>query len=67
MDYNVYDAPPIYDFGGYLHTQTTYSLSQFQAQGFETHATGGVNKTNLFFDQVSYVVKAPYTTAGQLW
>ena len=36
MDYNVYDGPPIYDFNGYVGSEEVYTLSQMQAQGFET-------------------------------
>ena len=58
-------ALPIYNFGSYAGSHTTYSLSQFQAQGFELHASGTSSASNIFVDQVSYVLKSPWTTAGR--
>ena len=65
MDYNFYDGAPSYDFNVYGTPHYTYTLSQFQSQGFETHSVQVASVTTIYQDTVSYVLKAPYTTAGR--
>ncbi len=63
MDYNVYDGAPTYKFGQFS-TPSSFTLTQFQGQGFEinAHVTAA---TNIFVDQVAYVLKGIYPTAGR--
>ena len=65
MDYNVYDGAPVYNFGGDAPVpKTTYSLTSFQAQGFEQHAIVAA-ASSIFVDQVSYVLQPAFQTAGR--
>ncbi|MFI5459059.1 MAG: NosD domain-containing protein, partial [Isosphaerales bacterium] len=65
MNYNVYDSSPSYGFGLYLSNPVTYSLSQFQGQGFEQHAQVVSSDLSIFQDLTSYVLLTQWTTAGR--
>ena len=65
MDYNLYDAAPTYGFGLYLSNPAQYSLSQFQAQGFEQHARVVSSDLGIFQDLTSYALLPQWTTAGR--
>ena len=65
MDYNFYDGPPSYEFGAYTSTPSLFTLSQFQAQGFETHSQQVASATTIYQDTTSWVLKSAYTTAGR--
>lgn len=38
MDYNLYDAPPMYDFGEYTSNRQRLTFAEMQETGFETHS-----------------------------
>lgn len=66
MDYNVYDGAPSYEFGAYISMQSTFTLSGFQAQGFETHAS--VAAESVIFPGIAtgnYTLATAYLTAGR--
>ena len=65
MGYNVYDAAPTYGFGLYLSNPTQYTLSQFQAQGFEQHAQVVSSDLSIFQNLTSYALLPQWTTAGR--
>ena len=60
MDYNVYDGTPSYWFN-YI----TYTLSQFQGQGFENHSSVVASALSVYQDLTSWVLKPQWTTAGR--
>lgn len=65
FDNNFYTASPVYEFGQYApRPQINFDLSQMQSKGFETNSKV-VLPTDIYVDQVSYQLKAPYTTAGR--
>jgi PKD repeat protein len=67
MDYNVYDGAPTYDFGDYTAQQSTFTLAQFRAQGFETHASV-VAADSMIFPNIAngdYTLASAYRTAGR--
>ena len=59
LDYNVYAATPTYLFGS-----TFYTEAQMQTNGFELHTTVTA-ASNIFVDQVSYVLQPAFQTAGR--
>ena len=65
MDYNVYDGAPIYDFGAYAGSKTTYTLSQFRAKGFERHSSNVSRGRNIFQSLTTYTLLPRWTTAGR--
>ena len=67
-DYNVYDATPTYRFGRYNKTagaDTTFSLEQMRGFGFETNAKVVSGATEIYEDETSYKLKAPWLKAGR--
>ena len=64
MDYNVYDGAPIYEFGAYVRSNTTYTLSQFRAKGFERHSSVSRGR-NIFQNRTTYTLLPRWTTAGR--
>ena len=65
MDYNLYDAPSIYEFNNYVGTNEVYTLSQMQAQGFEQHSYDISGDTNIFQNLTTYALLPQWTTAGR--
>jgi len=65
MDYNVYDATSSYRFGDYASGTVTYTLSQFQAQGFEQHSYDISGDQNIFQNLTTYTLLPQWTTAGR--
>ncbi len=63
MDYNVYTGTPFYVFGEGAGSHD-FTLAQFQGQGFETNAIEDT-RANIFVDEVAYVLKGVYPTAGR--
>jgi len=59
FDYNVYDGTPSYEF-----SSGTISLATIQGLGFETHSAQDT-AADIFVDQISYVLKTAYQTAGR--
>ncbi|MCG6957574.1 MAG: right-handed parallel beta-helix repeat-containing protein, partial [Gemmatimonadetes bacterium] len=62
MDFNVYDAPPMYRFGEYSSNPSTFNLGQMQGRGFELSSQVA---TGVYVDQVSYVLNESWRTAGR--
>jgi len=65
MNYNVYDGPPSYYFGDDVGSGSAFTLSQFQAQGFEQHSSVVSSDLSIFQDLTSYVLLPQWTTAGR--
>jgi hypothetical protein len=65
MDYNVYDAPPTFDFGEYTSDRQRISLRQMQSRGFEEHSHVVEGERDLFEDQESYRLLARWRRSGR--
>jgi hypothetical protein len=65
LDYNVYDAPPVYDFGEYTSNRQRLSLDQIRAAGFEVHSRVVDSVHDVFADEVSYRLLPGWKTAGR--
>lgn len=65
MDYNVYDAQPVYDFGEYTPNRQRLSLAQMRSEGFEgsSHVVSSVN--DVFEDERLYRLLPRWKTAGR--
>lgn len=63
MNFNVYDGAPSYGFD-VDNTDTVYSLSGFQAQGFETQAHVDTD-ANIFSNLSTYTLQSAYLSAGR--
>ncbi len=63
MDYNVYDGAPSYKFGQFS-TPSSFTLAQFRAQGLEINSSVAP-ATDIFVDQVSYLLKPAFVSAGR--
>jgi hypothetical protein len=50
MDYNVYDAPPVYAFGECSSSPTTFDLAGMQAVGFEVDSQVGPDDVAAILD-----------------
>jgi hypothetical protein len=59
-DYNAYSGTPQFRFNQYGSPSTTFSLAQYQAQGFETHAVPFSTLTGLYQDTVNWRLKPAY-------
>ena len=62
MDYNLYDAPPTYDFGEYTSNRQRLTLAEMQERGFETHSHAISPADETSGDGEPY---APYGPAGR--
>ena len=65
LDYNVYDAPPVYDFGQYASNHQSLSLGQMRSAGFEEHSHVAAGAEHLFEDEKSYRLLPRWQTAGR--
>jgi len=65
MDYNVYDADPIYDFGEYTSNHQRFSLGQIQSIGFEKNSCVVSGVKDVFEDERSYRLLPKWRTAGR--
>jgi hypothetical protein len=65
MDYNLYDAPPAYDFGEYTPNRQRYSLDEMQAAGFELNSRVVSRAGDVFEDEKSYRLLPQWKTAGR--
>jgi hypothetical protein len=64
FDYNVYDSKPAYAFDLYGSPPQAFDIGSIRKKGFEansSHSPAG----NIFVDNVSYVLKPPYTANGR--
>ena len=64
LDYNVYSATPSYTFGYHTATYQVFTQAQMQGFGFEHHSRVA-SASSVYVDQVSYVLKPPFLTAGR--
>ncbi len=64
VDYNVYDGTPSYFLKISGSAQTISLATMRSTYSYETHAIQDT-ATNIFVDQVSYVLKGVYPTAGR--
>ncbi len=65
MDYNVYNGVTVYSFAQYSLPLVNYTMLQFQSHGLETHSSESILVANIFVNQVDYVLKPPFDTAGR--
>jgi len=65
MDYNVYDAEPVYDFGEYTSKRQRFSLDQMQSAGFEENSHVVSSAKDVFEDDKSYTLLPKWKTAGR--
>ncbi|MCH5376548.1 MAG: right-handed parallel beta-helix repeat-containing protein, partial [Planctomycetes bacterium] len=65
LDYNLYDAPPIYSFGEYTSNRQRFSLDQIRSAGFEEHSRVAESVKNIFGDQASYGLLPQWKAAGR--
>jgi hypothetical protein len=64
FDYNLYDAEPTYRLDLYGKPPQILDLLGMRRNGLETHSIY-VSMRTVFVDQISYVIKSPYTTNGR--
>lgn len=64
MDYNLYDAPPVYDFGEYTSNRQRLSLDHIRAKGFEVHSHVISSSMEVFEDEQFYRLLPRWRTAG---
>lgn len=65
LDYNVYDARPVYDFGRYTSSHQSLSLDQMRSAGFEGHSAVVSGVGDVFEDEKSYRLLPRWKTAGR--
>jgi hypothetical protein len=65
MDYNVYDAEPLYDFGEYTSKRQHLSFDQMQSEGFEKNSHVVSSAATVFEDEKSYKLLPKWETAGR--
>lgn len=65
MDYNVYDAPPLYDFGEYTSNRQRLSLDQMRTAGFERHSRVVSGVGDVFADESTYRLFPEWRAAGK--
>lgn len=53
MNYNVYDAPPVFNFGQHTSMPQRFSLGQMQSRGFEERSHVVASQRNVFEDERS--------------
>jgi len=64
-DYNVYDAPPVFDFGQYTPKPQRFFLHQMQSSGFEQHSHVVASRRDVFDDDRSYRLLPKWKTSGR--
>jgi hypothetical protein len=64
MDYNLYSAQPIYDFGEYTTNHQRLSMKQMRSKGFEAHSQV-LPVGEIFEDKKSYRLARKWQTAGR--
>jgi hypothetical protein len=65
MDYNIYDANPIYDFGEYTSNHQRFLFEQMQSVGFETNSHVVSSTKDVFEDEKSYRLLPRWKTVGR--
>jgi hypothetical protein len=65
MDYNVYDADPLYDFGEYTSKRRRLSLDRMRSEGFERNSHVVSNTKDVFENEKSYKLLPGWKTAGR--
>ncbi|HUT11121.1 MAG TPA: right-handed parallel beta-helix repeat-containing protein [Thermoguttaceae bacterium] len=65
MDYNVYDAPPVYDFGEYTPNHERLSLAQMRSRGFEENSRVISGAEDVFEDGRFGRLLPAWKTAGR--
>lgn len=65
MDYNLFDAPPAYDFGVYTATRQRLSFEQMREAGFEKHSSVVADGREVFEDEKSYRLLSRWKAAGR--
>jgi hypothetical protein len=65
MDYNVYDARPVYDFGEYTPNHQRLSLDKMQLKGLERHSRVVAGASDLFANEKAWHLKPRWARAGR--
>ena len=65
MDYNIYDASPVYEFGEYTSNRQRLSLDRMRTAGFEEHSRVVSSVRDVFEDDVSYRLLPEWKTEGR--
>ena len=65
MDYNVYDARPVYDFGEYTSNRQRLSLDRMRSKGFERNSRVASSAKDVFEDERSYKLLPGWRKAGR--
>lgn len=65
MDYNIYDASPVYEFGEYTSNRQRLSLDQMRNAGFEEHSRVVSSEEDLFEGEATYRLLPEWKTAGK--
>jgi len=65
LDYNLYDAPPVYEFGEYTPNRQRLSFDQMRAAGLEEHSRVAADVQGILEDETTYHLLPSWTTAGR--
>lgn len=65
LDYNIYDAPPAYEFGEYTSNRQRFSFDQIRSAGFEENSRIVSSVREVFENEVSYRLLPERKTAGK--
>jgi hypothetical protein len=65
MDYNLYDAPPVFNFGQYTPKPQRFSLGQMQSSRFEEHSHVVASQRDVFDNERSYRLLPKWKVSGR--
>jgi len=65
LDHNIYDAPPVYDFGVYTSHHQRLSLAQMRSAGYEKNSRVVSGAGEVFEDEKSYHLLPRWKRAGR--
>jgi len=65
MDFNLYDAPPRYEFGEYARQHQKFTLADMRTRGFEKHAKVVAGAAELFEDRKTWKLRPRWAKAGK--